>query len=101
MFVLSFKDGNDDPTTDSFDKYSMPLVKIKDFTALIDSKPFFDQPVKNKQEAYEKLVKMSRNNEYTTGTLLDDLYHQKYYKLIDKDLSGQTNTSIPQQINFT
>ena len=27
---------------DSFDKYCMPLVEIKDFNALID-KPFFDQ----------------------------------------------------------
>ena len=38
----------------------MPLVEIKDFNALIDNKPFFDQPVKNKQEAYEKLI------DYTT-----------------------------------
>ena len=44
---------------------------------------------------------MSRNNDYTTGNLLEYLYHQKYYKLIDIDLSRQTNTSIPQQINFT
>ena len=29
------------------------------------------------------------------------LYYQNYYKLIDIDLSRQTNTSIPQQINFT
>ena len=34
----------------------MPLVEIKDFNALIDNKLFFDQPVKNKQEAYEKLT---------------------------------------------
>ena len=35
----------------------MPLIEIKDFSALIDNKPFFDQPVKNKQEAHEKLSK--------------------------------------------
>ena len=29
----------------------MPLVEIKDFNALIDNKPLFDQPAKNKQEA--------------------------------------------------
>ena len=57
----------------------MPLVEIIDFNALIDNKPFFDQPVKNKQETYEKLVEMSRNNNYATGNLLDYLYHQKYY----------------------
>ena len=37
---------------DSFDDNYMPLVEIKGFNALIDNKPFFDWPVKNKQEAY-------------------------------------------------
>ena len=49
----------------------MPLAEINSFNVLIDNKPFFDQPVKNKQEVYQKLVKMSRNNEYTTENLLD------------------------------
>ena len=44
---------------------------------------------------------MSKINDYTTGNLLDYLYHQNYYyKLIDIDLSKQTSTSIPQRINF-
>ena len=30
----------------------------------------------------------------------DYLYHQNYHKRIGADLSRQTNTSIPQQINF-
>ena len=51
---------------------------------------------KIKPEAYEKLIKMSRNNDYTTGNLLDYLYHQKYYRVIGVDISRQTNTSIPQ-----
>ena len=100
LFVLSFKNGNDDSIRDSFDRYYIPLVKIKDFNALIDNKPFFEQPIKNKQEAYEKLVEMSRNDDYTTGNLLDYSYHQNYYKIISIDLSRQVNTSIPQQINF-
>ena len=33
----------------------MPLVEIKDFNVLIDNKLFLDNPVKNKQEAQEKL----------------------------------------------
>ena len=45
---------------------------------MYDSKPFFDYPVKNKQEAYEKLAEISRNDDYTAGNLLDSLYHQKY-----------------------
>ena len=51
LFILSFKDSDNDPTRNSFNKYYMPLEKIKDFNALIDNKPVFDQPVKNKQEA--------------------------------------------------
>ena len=43
---------------------------------------------------------MSRNDDSTTGNLLDYFYHQKYHKLIGIDLSRQTNTTIPQQINF-
>ena len=66
LFVLSFKNDNNDPTRDSFDQYYMRLVEIKDFNALITNKLFFDQPVKNKQEAYEKLIEMSRNGDYTT-----------------------------------
>ena len=46
----------------------------------------------------EKLVEMSRKNDYTWGNLLDYLYHQKYYKVIGINLSRQTNLSIPQQV---
>ena len=61
----------------------MSLVEIKDFNVLIDNKPFLYQPIKNKQEAYEKPVEISRNNDYTTENLLGYLYHQNYHKLID------------------
>ena len=51
LFVLSFKNSDNDPTRRSFDKYCMSLVEIKD--TIIDNKPVFDQPVKTKQEAFE------------------------------------------------
>ena len=66
MVAFSFKSDNDDATGDSFNKYYMPLVEIKDFNVLTDNRPFFDQSVKNKQKAYEKLIEMSRNSGYTT-----------------------------------
>ena len=50
---------------------------------------------------YEKLIEMSRNDDYTTGILLDFSYHHNYYKLTGIDLSRQANTNIPQKINFT
>ena len=75
----------------------MPFVEIKDLKKkkIIDNKPFFNNSIKKKQEAYEKLIEMSKNDEYTTGNLLDYLYHQKYYKFIGTDFSRQANTIIP------
>ena len=60
LFLLLFKNGNNDPTRDSFNVYYMLLVEIKHFNALTDNKLFFDQPVKNKQEGYEKLSKCQK-----------------------------------------
>ena len=101
LFVISFKSDNDDPSRDSFDTYYIPLVEVIDFNALIDNKPIFDQPTKNKQEAYEKPVEMQRNDDYTTGSVSDIFYYQTFYKLIGIDLSRPINTSISHQINFT
>ena len=61
------------------DKYYKPLVEIKDFNSLISNKPFYDQPVQNIHETYKKLVEMLRNDDYTTGDLLDFSYHQNYF----------------------
>ena len=61
---------------DSFHGYYMSFVaEIKDFNTLIDNKLVFDQSVKDKQEAYENLVEISKNDDCTTGNLLDCLYH--------------------------
>ena len=80
LFVLSFKNehGNDDENESvrtSFKKY---YVEIKDFNVLIDGKQFFDIPVKNKGEAYEAIIEMSKNNDYTTGNLLDYEYFSNH-----------------------
>ena len=64
----------------------------------------FDLPIKTEEEAYEKIIDISKNNEYTTGNLLDYEYFKKYYKLIAIDLSKQQvlqeNEDLIQQINF-
>ena len=67
FFVLSFKDGDNDPIRDSFEKYCISLIEVKDLNPLIDNKPFFDHPVENKEEAYEELIKISKNDYYTTS----------------------------------
>ena len=60
-------------------------------------------PIKNKEEAYKQIIKSGRNNDYTTGSLLDYEYFPKHYKLIAIDLTKQTeleNPDLKQQINF-
>ena len=101
LFVLSFE--NEDDRT-SFSKYYIPKVEIKDFNVLIDKKPFFEVPIKNKEEAYEQIIEMNKNNDYTTGHLLDYEYFKDNYKLISIDLNKQIeleNPDLKQQINFT
>ena len=71
FFALLLKNDNDDPTINYFNKYYMQLVEMKEFNALNDSKPFFDQPVKKKQKTYEKIIEFLRSDDYTTGNLLD------------------------------
>ena len=53
LFVLWFKNGIDDSTSNSFNKYYMSLIEVKYFNALMNDKPFFDQQVKNKQETWK------------------------------------------------
>ena len=79
LFVLSFTRTNTGDDRDCFRLY-VPKFEIKDFNVLIDGKSFFDLPVKNEEEAYEKIIEMSNNNDYTTGNLLDFGYFQKKKK---------------------
>ena len=70
---------------------------------VIDGKSFFDVPIKNKEETYEKIIEMVRNNDYTTGNLLDYECFSNNYKLIAIDLSKQIeleDADTMQQINF-
>ena len=60
-------------------------------------------PIKNGEETYKQIIEMGRNNDYTTGNLLDYEYFSKHYKLIAIDLSKQIeleNPDLKQQINF-
>ena len=100
LFVLSFE--NEEDRT-SFSKYYVPTVEKKNFNVLIDGKSFFDVPVKNKEEAYEKIMSIGKNNDYTTGNLLDYEYFSKHYELIGIDLSQQIeleNPDLRQRIYF-
>ena len=85
-------------------QFYLPNVMVKDYNVIIDKLAFFDLPIKTEEEAYEKIIDISRNNEYAAGNLLDYDYFKKYYKLIAIDLSKQQelqeNEDLIQQINF-
>ena len=101
LFVLAYQTADD---RQSYSQFYLPKVMAKDYNVIIDKLAFFDLPIKTEEEAYEKIIDISRNNEYTTGNLLDYDYFKKYYKLIAIDLSKQQvlqeNEDLIQQINF-
>ena len=100
LFVLAYRTADD---RQSFSQFYLPNVMIKDYNVIIDKLAFFDLPIKTEEEAYEKIIDISRNKEYTTGNLLDYDYFKKY-KLIAIDFSKQQalqeNEDLIQQINF-
>ena len=77
LFVLSFRRNNNTASRYSYSNYYEPKVEIIYINVLIDEKSFFDLPAKNEEEAYEKIIEMSNNNDYTTGNLLDFGYFKK------------------------
>ena len=101
LFVLAYQtaDGRQ-----SFSQFYLPKVMVKDYNVIIDKLAFFDLPIKTDEETYEKIIDISRNNEYKTGNLLDYDYFKKHYKLIAIDLSKQQvlqeNEDLIQQVNF-
>ena len=94
LFVLEYQTADD----------RQSFLMVKDFNVIINKFAFFDLPIKAEEKSYEKIIDISRNNEYTTGNLLDYDYFKKYYKLIAFDLSKQQvlqeNEDLIQQINF-
>ena len=77
LFVQSIERNAEGDHRDSVSHYYVPNVKIKDFNVLTDGKSFFDLPVKNEEESYKTIIVMSRNNDHTTGNLLDLAYFKE------------------------
>ena len=80
---------NEDDRT-SYYKYYVPSVEIKNYNVLIDGNAFFELPIKNIKETYEKITQITdHSGYYTRGNLLDYEYFKEQYKLIAIDLSKQ------------
>ena len=97
LFVLAFPNEED---RSLFSKYYMLNVEIKDYNVLIDLQPFYDIPIKNKEETYKNIIELFNQDNYTTGISLDYEYFCDNYKLIAIDLNKQNSDFKNQQINF-
>ena len=86
----------------SYLKYYVPSVELKNFNVIVDGKPFFELPVRNMEETYQKTIDMGYNDDYTIGNLMDFDYFKEHYKLIAIDLSKhkELESDNVQQINF-
>ena len=60
LFVLAFENEED---RSSFSKYYVPKVEIKDYNVLIEQKPFFETPIKNKEEPCDAMIELIRSSD--------------------------------------
>ena len=51
----------------SLSKYYTPTVEIKDYNVVIDGEPFYEIPIKNKEEIYKAIIELIRNELLRTG----------------------------------
>ena len=63
----------------SFSKYYTPTVEIK------DGEPFYEIPIKNKEETYKAITELIRNDLLRTGNEFKQIKQIKHYKLIAAD----------------
>ena len=61
FFFLSIRNSDNNPIRNYYFDFYMPLVEIKNFNVLFDIKLISNQTVSYQQQAYEKLVEMSKN----------------------------------------
>ena len=107
MFVLPYASGNNVTDENSYRKYFLPRLRIKNYNIEIDGRNFYDQPINDSIKQYDEIRKIStgQGDDYTTGCLLDFAYFEKNYKLIAVDLSKQkaldADSKAIQQIIFT
>ena len=85
--VLAFPNEED---RSSYFKYYTPTIEIKDYNVILGGKtPFYDIPIKNKDDTYKAITELIKNDDYATGDSLSFKYFCDHYKLIAIDLSKQ------------
>ena len=105
LFVMAYNRANGQPTRNGQQKYYLPRIDLEKYN-VIDGRNFYDNPIESDIEKYRELKKVmiGKGEDYTTGSLLDFNYFDKYYKLVAVDLSKQKELDADpraiQQIEF-
>ena len=107
MFPLPYSRGNNVTDENSYRKYFLRRLRIRNYKIEIDGRNFYDQLIDESIKQYNEIRKIStgQGDDYTTGCLLDFAYFEKNYRLIAADLSKQkaldADPKSIQQIIFT
>ena len=92
LFVLAFDNydnGANKVERDIHRKYFLPRVDITKYIVLNNGRSFYDQPIGDQIQIYDKIRKMStgQGDDCTITCLLDYQYFEDNYQLIAVDLS--------------
>ena len=111
-FVLAYKGSANRVTADSYRRYFLPRVEVKNYNIEFDGRNCYDQLINNQKandliKQYDELREVStgQGDDYTSGCLLDFDYFKTNYRLIAADVSKQksldTDSRGIQQIIYT
>ena len=72
----------------SYRRYFLSRLKIKNYNIEIHGRNFYDQPIYDLIKQHDEIKKLStgQGDDYTTRCLLDFSYFEKNYRLIAADL---------------
>ena len=77
------------PNEELYTNYYTPTIEIKDYNVIIDGEPFYEIPIKNKEETYKPITELIRSDLVRTEKEFNFDYFSEHYKLIAIDLSKQ------------
>ena len=79
LLFLAYARGNNVTNENSYRKYFLPRLAIKNYNIEIDEKIFYDQSINDLIKKYEEVRKLptGQGDDYTTGFVLDFAYFQK------------------------
>ena len=94
-FILADAANNEAGIKDN-KKHFLPREEIESYNVLIDGRSFYDQPINDSIKQYNEVRKVStgKDDDYTTGCLLDYAYFKDNCRLIAVDLSKQKVSDV-------